>query len=465
MTQTKLHPSTSCGSSAPQKQHSCTNLCSWWLHKELGHSNSTLQYTRHFTHRTAPRRMWDGFPVQLTLPCSHPLWTLSHCHSLHCCSFIILILRWSSNIVLKKKSSSASRVGLACKLQRLPRRSRLNQTPWPLPLKRLAREGKHWDFNTAPKIIWGCEWSKLSCGEYEYQKSGSLVKPYLRTKNISSTAISHYVQEFEQAMQPNVANYCHPWLSDPRIYCFGMRIFFPAEYLSIFSWQNFGNTVTICTCRPLASKTMDPRPIGLQAQPCTRRKRQTFLCRYGGIVAMVGKTKGYRSFISGFVLSFATWHCKLRKPRCKCIYICSICIWNKNWGKFQIYHHHSKKSLVLTVSFSAVQGRSRMIQYVSICLMQWLVSATCSTRLLVFDQLAMSDSPSCASKILRAPKRPHALNLQNTCRSCRTNYEIKRNYVMFFEWIFVRNNVIQSLRHDLSHGAVHLRAAVAVMDR
>ena len=94
-----------------------------------------------------------------------------------------------------------------------------------------------------------------------------------------------------------------------------------------------------------------------------------------------------------------------------------------------------QKSLVLTVSFSSVQGRSRMIQSVSICLMQWLVSATCSTRLLVFDQLAMSDSPSCASKILRAPKRPHALNLQNTCRSCRTNHEIKRNYVMFFEWI------------------------------
>lgn len=69
----------------------------------------------------------------------------------------------------------------------------------------------------------------------------------------------------------------------------------------------------------------------------------------------------------------------------------------------------------------------------NICLMQRLVSATCSTRLLVFDQLAMSDSPSCAPKILRAPKRPHALNLQNTCRSCRTNYEIKRNYVMFFE--------------------------------
>ena len=244
-----------------------------------------------------------------------------------------------------------------------------------------------------------------------------------------------------------------------------MRIFFPAEYLSRISWQIFGNTVTICTCRPLASKTMDPRPIGLQAQPCTRRKHQTFLWQYGGIVAMVGKTKGYRSFISGFVLSFPTWHCKLRKPRCKCIYICSICIWNKNWGKIPMYHHHPKKSLVLTVSFSSVQGRSRMIQYVSICLMQRLVSATCSTRLLVFDQLAMSDSPSCASKILRAPKRPQALNLQNTCRSCRTNYEIKRNYVMFFEWIFVRNNVIQSLRHDLSHGSVHLRAAVAVMDR
>ena len=145
-----------------------------------------------------------------------------------------------------------------------------------------------------------------------------------------------------------------------------MRIFFPAEYLSRISWQIFGNSVTICTCRPLASKTMDPRPIGLQAQPCTRRKHQTFLWQYGGIVAMVGKTKGYRSFISGFVLSFPTWHCKLRKPRCKCIYICSICIWNKNWGKIPMYHHHPKKSLVLTVSFSSVQGRSRMIQYVSI---------------------------------------------------------------------------------------------------
>ena len=49
-----LHPVALLCSSAPQKQHSCTNLCSWWLHKELGHSNSTLQYTRHFTHRTAP---------------------------------------------------------------------------------------------------------------------------------------------------------------------------------------------------------------------------------------------------------------------------------------------------------------------------------------------------------------------------------------------------------------------------
>lgn len=182
-----------------------------------------------------------------------------------------------------------------------------------------------------------------------------------------------------------------------------MRIFFPAEYLSRISWQIFGNSVTICTCRPLASKTMDPRPIGLQAQPCTRRKHQTFLWQYGGIVAMVGKTKGYRSFISGFVLSFPTWHCKLRKPRCKCIYICSIYIWNKNWGKIPMYHHHPKNhwySQSHFLRFKVVQEWFNMFQYMSYATtgfghLQHSPACVWSVGNVRFSQLRVKD-PSCS---------------------------------------------------------------------
>jgi len=142
-------------------------------------------YTKNFVIRTArfntldtlrieqpPRKMWDGFPVQLTLPCSHPLWTLSHCHSLHCCSFIILILRWSSNIVFKKNRHRPVEWDWLDKLQRLPRRSRLNQTPWPLPLKaRKRRKALRFQYSTKDYLwlwmikaeLWGVSEIRKPC--------------------------------------------------------------------------------------------------------------------------------------------------------------------------------------------------------------------------------------------------------------------------------------------------------------